>query len=71
LKLFPHTSTQLVCPQSAVVQFQPDSVPQVLLQPSPLAALPSSQDSSPAIFPSPQAVAAHVSGVVNEPPLQE
>jgi len=67
----PHTSWQLVCPQTVWVQFHPSSLVQMLLQPSPEATLPSSQASLPASFPSPQAVAAHVSGAVNEAPLQE
>jgi len=70
-KAGPVPSLQLVCPHSTLVHAHPVSSAQLLLQPSPLTALPSSQASSPASFPSPQAVAVHVSGVVNEPQLQE
>ena len=66
----PQIAVQLVCSQVVLVQSHPASLVQVLLQPSPSAVLPSSQASSPASFASPQAVALHVSGEVNEPPLQ-
>jgi len=67
----PHTSLQLfVCPQSVLLQAHPASFVQLLLQPSLLIVLPSSQPSSPASMPSPQS-AVHTSGVVGEPPLQE
>ena len=67
--LSPHTGVNVLLPQSGKVGVQPSSIEQLLLHPSPLTVLPSSQASSDAINPSPQGDV-HVSALLGVPPVQ-
>mmetsp|Transcript_88237 Transcript_88237/g.129004 ORF Transcript_88237/g.129004 Transcript_88237/m.129004 type:complete len:271 (-) Transcript_88237:70-882(-) len=64
--LLPHTSMQVVCPQTTLLQTHPSSSAQ-FLHPSPSMVLPSSQSSFPATIESPQVVV-QVSAVCASPP---